>query len=420
MAAKIIMPQGGQDLTEGTVVSWLKNEGEAVKKDEVICEVETEKAVFEVTAPEDGVLLKITTPAGETAQVFSVIGYVGEPGEKINQQDTREEKKEEAVDETSPKIAVSAIRKRLGKQKGADAKRIKASGRAKKAAKEKGVDLSEIQGSGPGGRIIEKDILDHVAQGTEKSSTPHMSPKEAEPTPPTPVPGIPAPGKTEPLSKMRKAIARRLQQSKQTIPHFYVTVSVEMTDALNLRQELNAQGSGDSAVKISINDLVVKAAALALEEFYQVNCILRDENLVYLKDMNIGIAVSLDDGLIVPVLPNVDVLSLKGIAKKSKELFALAKAGKQAGTEQAAFTISNMGMMDVENFAAIINPPESAILAVSSVQKDVVVSERNDISIRDVMKMTISADHRLIDGVLAAKFLNKIKYHLQNPKTLLT
>ena len=405
MATNIIMPQGGQDLTEGTVVSWLKQEGEFVKKDEVVCEVETEKAVFEVAAPCEGILLNIITPAGGVAEVFSVIGVIGETGEALEPVKAVEREKEEPSKTT--KVDIAAIRKRPGKgDSGSDRKRIKASGRAKRTAREHDIDLADVKGSGPGGRIIEKDVLATLKQTTPTSvSTPDVGRR----------PSIQ--GRSEPLSTMRKIIARRLQQSKQTIPHFYVTVSVEMTDALKLREELNAQVV---STKISVNDLVVKAASLALEECYQVNCILQDDALIYLDRVNIGIAVSLDNGLVVPVLPDVDVLSLKGIAKRTKELISQAKSGKQAEFIQAAFSISNMGMLDVENFTAIINPPESAILAVGSVQKGVVVSENNDLSIRDVMKMTISADHRVIDGALAAKFVNTIKYHLQHPTTLLT
>jgi pyruvate dehydrogenase E2 component (dihydrolipoamide acetyltransferase) len=192
-----------------------------------------------------------------------------------------------------------------------------------------------------------------------------------------------------------------------------------MTDALKLREELNTDLAADSPAKISVNDLIVKAAALALEGFYQVNCMLQGDDLVYLDDINIGIAVGLGEGLVVPVLAKADVLSLRDIAKKTKELVTLAKSGKQANFAQGSFTISNMGMLDVENFAAIINPPESAILAVGTIQKSVIVSDNNDLSIRDMMKMTISVDHRIVDGAVAAKFINKIKYHLQNPKTLL-
>ena len=219
------------------------------------------------------------------------------------------------------------------------------------------------------------------------------------------------------MTRMRKVIARRLQQSKQTIPHFYVTVTVDMTDAIKQREVLNSKVDKDS--KVSMNDMVVKAAAIALGDFPQVNCKIDEDNLIYLEDINIGVAVGLDDGLVVPVLAEVDNLSLKGIAKKTKELVNLAKAGKQASLTPGTFTISNMGMLDVDNFVAIINPPETAILAVGSIRKKIVVAADNSFQIRDTMSMTLSADHRAVDGVLGSQFVNRIKYGLENPQTLL-
>ena len=219
------------------------------------------------------------------------------------------------------------------------------------------------------------------------------------------------------MTRIRQVIARRMQQSKQTIPHFYVTVTVDMTDAIARRKELNTKVDQDS--KVSMNDMVVKAAAVALGEFPQVNCKIDQDNIVYLKDINIGVAVGLDDGLVVPVLPEVDTLSLKGIAKKTKDLVNLAKAGKQASLTAGTFTISNMGMLNVDNFVAIINPPETAILAVGSIRKSIMVTADNSFQIRDTMSMTLSADHRAIDGVLGSQFVNKIKYCLENPQTLL-
>jgi pyruvate dehydrogenase E2 component (dihydrolipoamide acetyltransferase) len=219
------------------------------------------------------------------------------------------------------------------------------------------------------------------------------------------------------MTRMRQVIARRLQQSKQTIPHFYVTVTVDMTEAIQQRVALNAKVDPDS--KVSMNDMVVKAAAIALGEFPQVNCKIDDNNLIYLEDINIGVAVSLDNGLVVPVLEEVDNLSLKGIAKKTKELVNLAKAGKQASLTPGTFTVSNMGMLDVDNFVAIINPPETAILAVGSVRKQLVVAADSSFQVRDTMSMTLSADHRAVDGVLGSKFINLIKYGLENPQTLM-
>ena len=403
MASKIIMPQGGQDIKEGSIVGWLKKEGESVAKGEVICEVETEKAVFEVQAPADGILVKIVAQDGETVPIFSVIGIIAEPGEKVDiERILADEKKEDRG------IDMSRIRQRLGEPGEEKAERVKASGRAKRLAQERGIDLSLIEGTGPQGRITEKDVLGYAEQDQ----------KETETVQPMETPGETVRGRSVPMSKMRTVVARRMQQSKQTIPHFYVTVAVDMTEAIRFRDVFNGVLDPEDDGKISVNDMIAKAAALALEEFYQVNCTLQNGHILYVKDINIGVAVGLDEGLIVPVLENADALSLRDVARKTKEIVGLSKAGKQASLTPGSFTITNMGMFDVENFIAIINPPESAILSVGTTKKDVVVGDDDSLRIRDMMKMTLSIDHRLVDGVMAAKFVNKIKYHLQNPKTL--
>jgi len=414
MAEKIIMPQGGQDITEGRVVRWHKAEGDLVQKGEVICEVETEKAVFEVESPLDGVLLKIVVAAGKIARIFSAIGFVGAAGESV--EDEEEDATEEKKDEKGGGNDVAALRKKVAAKYKGRKDQVKASGRARKFADQKGIDMkgidiSNVEGTGPKGRITEKDVLAYI--DSVPAATAHAASE-----PPKAAAGIAdLRGKSVPMTRMRKVIARRMQQSKQTIPHFYVTVTVDMTDAIDQRKELNAKVDKDS--KVSMNDMVVKAAAVALSELPQVNSKIDEDNIVYLKDINIGVAVGLDDGLVVPVLPEVDTLSLKGIAKKTKELVNLAKAGKQASLTPGTFTISNMGMLNVDNFVAIINPPETAILAVGSVRKNIMVTADNSFQIRDTLSMTLSADHRAIDGVLGSQFVNKIKYYLENPQTLL-
>jgi len=416
MAEKIIMPQGGQDITEGRVVRWHKAEGDPVKKDEVICEVETEKAVFEVESPLDGVLLKIVVPEGKIARIFSIIGFVGAAGESVeleDEEDVADEKKEVKKDSD---IDIAALKKKVATRGKGKKDKVKASGRARKLADQKGVDISRVEGSGPKGRITEKDVLAYI-EAVPAAPEPAAATPAASESPEAPIGATDMRGQTVPMSRMRKVIARRLQQSKQTIPHFYVTVTVDMTDAIHQRKKLNTKVGKDS--KVSMNDMVVKAAAVALGEFPQVNCKIDEDNIVYLADINIGVAVGLDDGLVVPVLPEADTLSLKGIAKKTKELVNLAKAGKQASLTAGTFTISNMGMLNVDNFIAIINPPETAILAIGSVRKNIMVSADNSFQIRDTMSMTLSADHRAIDGVLGSQFVNKIKYCLENPQTLL-
>jgi pyruvate dehydrogenase E2 component (dihydrolipoamide acetyltransferase) len=410
------MPQGGQDITEGRVVRWHKAEGDPVKKGEVICEVETEKAVFEVESPLDGVLLKIVVPEGKIARIFSIIGFVGAAGESVeleNEEDVADEKKEVKKDSD---IDVAALRKKVADRGKGKKGKVKASGRARKLADQKGIDISRVEGSGPKGRITEKDVLTYI-EAAPAAPEPAAATPAASESPEAPIGATDMRGQTVQMSRIRKVIARRLQQSKQTIPHFYVTVTVDMTDAIYQRKELNTKADKDS--KVSMNDMVVKAAAVALGEFPQVNCKIDEDNIVYLADINIGVAVGLDDGLVVPVLPEVDTLSLKGIAQKTKELVDLAKAGKQASLTAGTFTISNMGMLNVDNFVAIINPPETAILAVGSVRKNIMVTADNSFQIRDTMSMTLSADHRAIDGVLGSQFVNKIKYCLENPQTLL-
>jgi len=399
MAVKIIMPQGGQDINEGTVVNWLKAESEPVTKGEIVCVVETEKAVFEVEAPADGILLKIVVAEGGVAPIFSTIGVIGAAGESVDIDAFLKDEQTETKEETG--IDISKIRSRMGGGEQRETARVKVSGRARKLASREGIDLSAVTGTGPNGRIVEKDV--RAAMETRPAAPEVSRPPAA------------GGGRAEPLSKMRRVIARRMQQSKQTIPHFYVTVSVVMDDALALRETLNAVADP----KISVNDMIVKASALALEEFCQVNASIEGDAIVYRDTVNVGIAVGVEDGLLVPVLPRADTLSLKDIARQTKDIISLVQAGKQPNLETGSFTVSNMGMLNVENFVAIINPPESAILAIGTTEKRVVVSNSNDLCIRNVMTMTLSVDHRVVDGVLAAKFVNKIKYHLQNPKTLL-
>ena len=334
MAEKIIMPQGGQDITEGRVVKWRKAEGDPVEQGEVICEVETEKAVFEVESPIKGVLLKIIVAEGKVAPIFSTIGIVGEPGEKI---DLDELESKEAVEEETGKpasgIDVAALKQKVAAKGKGEKSKVKASGRARKLADQKAIDISRIEGSGPSGRITEKDVLAFIEK-SEQVPEPRIAEPAGAPRPPAPQPAADVRGTMVPMSKMRQVIARRLQQSKQTIPHFYVTVAVDMTEAVRLRAELNSKTGANA--KISLNDLIVKASALSLQDIPQVNCKIQEDSIVYLTDINIGIAVSVEEGLLVPVLPEVDTLSLKGIAKKSKEI-AMPGQIRQTGHPDARY-----------------------------------------------------------------------------------
>lgn len=404
MATKIIMPQGGQDLTEGKILRWLRAEGEAVRKGEVVCEVETEKAAFDVEAPEDGVLLKILAPEGEHVPILSTIGVIGRPGEQIVP-----EQPARTPESSAPQagLDLAGIRRRLGKEVEPEAG-ARASGRARRLAEERGIDLAGVRGTGPGGRITEKDVLALAEGGSAAAARPAPAPAQA-----------PVKGNAVPLSKLRSVVAKRMQESKQTIPHFYVTVTSDVTDALQLREELNRRPDDGKRAKISVNDMVVRAAALALAELRQVNCTLLGSHVVTLDDVNIGIAVSLEQGLMVPVLPRADKLSLDEIAVETREIIGAVKAGKQPNLETGTFTITNLGMLGVESFAAIINPPETAILAVGSVEKRVTPGDGDAFRVRDLMKMTLSVDHRALDGVMAARFVNAVKRRLEDPRMLL-
>jgi pyruvate dehydrogenase E2 component (dihydrolipoamide acetyltransferase) len=387
MATHIIMPQGGQDITEGTVVHWLKAEGETVRRGDVLCEVETEKAIFEVEAPSDGVLLRIVAPAGSKVPIFAVIGVIGAPGEPVPAVEAAPSQPARST------VDVAAIRSRLaGRGMTSGAARI--SGRARRLAAQQGVDPSALPGSGPGGRVTERDVLLHA--GKQTLAVPALR------------------GRTVPLSKMRRAIARRMTESKQTVPHFYVTVSADLTAALEMRARLEQK----SGVSFTLTDLIVKAAALCLRELPGVNCRLLGDTVLFLEEVNVGIAVTLDDGIMVPVLREADRRPLPELARETRRIAAAAREGKLAGGEPAGFTVSNLGMLGIESFTAIINPPETGILAVGGLAKRAVVGEDGAIRARDMVTLTLSVDHRVVDGALAARFMARLKQLLEVPDAL--
>ena len=387
MATHIIMPQGGQDITEGIVVHWFKAEGEAVRRGEVLCEVETEKAVFEVEAPSDGVLLRIVAPAGSKVPIFAVIGVIGEPGE------TAPPVEAAPLQPARSTVDVAAIRARLA-HRGTAPGAARLSGRARRLAAQQGVDPSAVPGSGPGGRVTERDVLLHAEK--QKLAVPALR------------------GRTVPLSKMRRAVARRMTESKQTIPHFYVTVSADLTAALELKARLEREAGAD----LTLTDLIVKAAALCLRELPGVNCRLLGDTVLVLEEVNVGIAVTLDEGVIVPVLQKADRRPLPDLAREARRITAAARERRLEGGEPAGFTVSNLGMLGIDSFTAIINPPETGILAVGSLAKRAVVGEDGGIHARDMVTLTLSVDHRVVDGALAARFMARIKQLLETPEAL--
>lgn len=404
MATMVIMPQGGQDLEKGRVVQWLKNEGEPVKKGEVICVVETEKAAFDIEAPENGFLRKIVVHEGSETPILSTIGIIGEMDEAIELDTIALSTRAEIGATTGFEGRISSAEPEENEESGPG--RIKITPKAKRIAQEKGIPIPLIKGTGPQGRITEKDVIEYA----EKKLA------DAEPQGTGKLSG----GRVLPLSKVRKATARRMQQSKQEVPHFYLTISVDMTAAQKFRTRLNHAAELGEDQALSVTDLITRACAVALKEFPLLNSsVLDEDNLILWDDINIGIAVALDEGLVVPVLENADRLSIHQIAQQSHRLVKLAREGKQSSLTPGRFTISNLGMFDVDNFIAIINAPEAAILAVASIEKRVVPLGENDIGIREMMSMTLSIDHRIGDGVLGARFLNKVKSLLENPDSLL-
>lgn len=462
MAKQVPIPKFGQTVETVSLVAWHKAEGDTVAKGEVLFEVETDKAVLEVESQFEGTLLKIAIPEGaEDVAVMSIAAVIGAPGEEIPKIQQPKAEPAAAPDATAaaepqpskPARATAAAPREHGQPAGpapveqsptpaaapqpdagavaAPTKRHRTSPRARRFAKQFLVKLDEIEqisGSGPGGRVVERDVRGHLeASGYfERKITPAaanlarefgLSLLDIEPTGATGRVTLADVRRAEaeqpkPMSKMRRTIARRLQQSKQQAPHFYVTVRVDMTDLGVYRQALK-----DSGIGLSFNTFVLKACAGALAEFPQVNSFTPDGiNVTWHSAVNIGMAVDVDNGLVVPVIPNVDTMPVDEIQAAAGELAEKARNGKLLPDDMqgATFTVSNMGMLGVDSFTAIINPGESAILAVGSIIPTPVVGQDRQVVVRDIMKMTLSADHRTVDGAMAARFANAIKRRLED------
>ncbi|HZK12419.1 MAG TPA: dihydrolipoamide acetyltransferase family protein [Atribacterota bacterium] len=408
MAEYVIMPKLGFNMDKGTLVRWIKKEGDLVKEQEVLFEIETDKTVMEVEAQTSGILRKTLVAEGEEVPVTLPIAIIGDRDDDISKMiDEAYQKlgKSEMTEEepkAAKRISQRMVEKREIKPKKEKKEFKKISPGARKKAKELGVEVELAEGSGSGGVVIENDILDYFQLKRETSKT-LIEEKEIE--------------KRIPYTGIRKIIGDRLSQSKFTAPHIYFTTSVDMSEVIKLLKRF----SQDTKNKISINDFLIFAVAKVLSEQPNINCSLAGEEIVYHRDIHIGIAVSVEKGLIVPVLKNANKKSLPMLSEETKNLIKLARERKlmpddyQGGT----FTVSNLGMYEIESFTAIINPPEAAILAVGEIKKIPAVIEEDGvekIEVRSLMKMTLSADHRLIDGVTAANFLKQVKYYLEFPE----
>jgi pyruvate dehydrogenase E2 component (dihydrolipoamide acetyltransferase) len=424
--SEISMPRLSDTMQEGTITRWLKKAGDEVKKGEILAEVETDKANMEIESFESGILEQILVQEGETAPIGQAIAIVGDGTGAKQAAPARTEAKSEATvaqpasaapaEVAAPQSATSS---REASTVGKDGGRIKVSPLARRIAEEHSIDLQQIQGTGPGGRIVRDDLQDYL----EKQRTATQPAAEPQPTAPAaqPAPTAVAAEDVEiiPLTNMQKTIVRRLTEAKQTVPHIYISNEIDMTDALALRQQFNAS-AGEGGVKVSVNDLIIKACALALEKFPEVNSSYKDNQFLRHKHINIGMAVDVPNGLVVPVIRDANIKGVRSIARETKALAEKARNNKLTVNDMSGgtFSISNLGMMDVTEFKAIINPPEAAILAIGATRKVFVPVDGQPV-VRDMMNTTISADHRVLGGAACARFLQEVKRLLQNPYSLL-
>jgi pyruvate dehydrogenase E2 component (dihydrolipoamide acetyltransferase) len=418
-AKEIRMPLLSDTMTEGKIVSWNKKVGDLVKSDDVLADVETDKATMEVVGYEEGTLLYIGVEAGKAAKINEIIAIVGKPGTDVSAYVAAEKSGANAATAATAPASTevaSAPAEQAAPQATETAssdQRIKASPLAKKLAADKGIDLSKVNGSGDNGRITKKDIDNYTPAAAPVAAAAITAPAATAPA----FTAIGQEGYTDtPLTQMRKVIARRLSESKFAAPHFYLTMEINMDNAMTARTAMNEV----SPVKISFNDMVIKASAMALRQHPDVNSSWMGDFIRHNQHIHIGSALALPEGLIVPVIRFADQKSLSQIAADAKELYGKAKAKKLQPNEFSGntFTISNLGMMDIEEFTAIINPPDSAILAVGAI-KEKVVKKGDGFAVTNVMKLTLSCDHRSVDGAVGASFLQTLKKFLENPVTML-
>ncbi len=423
MAEVIRMPRMSDTMTEGVIVAWHKKVGDKVKSGDLMAEIETDKAVMEFESFQDGVLLYIGAEKGAAVPVDSVIAVLGKEGEDykaalagagsspvaekpVEVQKTETPKAETAVAPTVtvPVVSpVSAPSKETVTAVTPSNGRIKASPLAKKIAADSGVNISQVSGSGDDGRIIKKDIEAYLSSGKLKGAQPFVNGKESF--------------EDVPLSQMRKTIARRLTESKFSAPHFYLKMDIVMDKSIDVRKQMNDY----LGEKISINDFVIKASAMALRENPNVNSSFLGDKIRYNHHIHIGMAVAVEEGLLVPVIKFADKKSFSQISAEAKAFGARAKEKKlqPVDWEGNTFTISNLGMMDIDDFTAIINPPDACILAVGKIKTVPAFDEKGNVKPTNVMAVTLSCDHRVVDGAKGAKFLQSLKKFLENPVTML-
>lgn len=400
----ITMPKLSDTMLEGTLLKWHKKAGDKISVGDVIADVETDKATMEMEAFDDGVLAELLIPEGGVVKV-------GEPIARLDGGRATTTKPAAPVAASPATTSTPAPRAQV-KAPASPGTRIKASPLAKKIALERGIDLSLVQGSGPGGRIVAADVPAHAPS---RSGTPSSSQ-----APRIEVPFSEADKKT-PLSGMRRTIADRLLASKTQIPHFYLTLEVDAAPLAKLRKDLNAAAESAGAPKVTVNDFILLAAARAAAAHPKVNAAFAGDSIVEYADVNLSVAIAVEDGLITPVIRRADKLSLRGISSSVKDLAARARSKKikpeeyQGGT----LTVSNLGAYGIDSFYAIINPPQAVILAVGAIVKKPVVNARDEIVVGQRLSISLSGDHRVVDGATAAEFLASLRQSLESPTALL-
>ncbi|MEK6746731.1 MAG: pyruvate dehydrogenase complex dihydrolipoamide acetyltransferase [Pseudomonadota bacterium] len=421
MPIEILMPALSPTMTEGNLAKWTVKEGDKIKSGQVIAEIETDKATMEVEAVDEGIVGKIMVASGtEGVKVNELIALLLEDGEdkkvldgykakgsSVGSQDSG--KKEEKKPET---VSVSTSESRIQNPALSSGDRLKASPLAKRVASNESIDLRMVAGTGPHGRIVKDDVLKAVASG----GTGGKGRVLRNPTEFTKIPN----------NNMRKVIARRLTESKQTVPHFYLTIDCELDRLLEVRKEINFDAEAVAgkdkkpAYKLSVNDFIIKATALALKKVPTANASWSDEATLQYNNVDISVAVAIDGGLITPIVKNADQKSVVTISNEMKDLAARAKTGKLAPEEfqGGGFSISNLGMFGVKQFAAIVNPPQGCILAVGAGEERAVV-RHGKIEIRNIVDLTLSVDHRVVDGAVGAQFLQALKHYIESPSLML-
>jgi len=443
----VIMPKMGDAMEEGTLLRWLKQVGDEIAIGDPLAEIETDKVSLEIEATEAGVLSKTYVEEGATVPIGTPIAAIGEESADVAASTQSADAAEETAAAEPARAAeaepVAAAASGANGRAAADVpaptpvqaapagaaagagERLRASPLVKRLAAEHGIDLSSVTGTGPGGRIVRDDIATLLTGAPRVSPAPDQTAAPAPVQAPAVAPAAPTPGPSgrpagvpRELSKIRRTTGRRMAESKAAAPHFYVTSEVNMAPAAALREQINAQAPDDAA-KVSFNDLIIKAAALALREYPNLNASLENDQLVEHPNIDINVAVAIEGGLIAPFVPDADQKGLITIARITKDLVGRARNGGLTPDEYqgGTFTVSNLGMFDVGEFIAIINPPQAAILAIGSIH-DVPVVENGEIVPGKRMNITLSADHRVTDGAEVARYLQAVKRYLENPLTI--